>query len=197
MSYLPPSAPRLRRRRSKRWFQVGGALLAPAVAIFVGGVFWTISDTRTDGTFPADGTAAAVTSPASKERMLFVTYATGQVNGPFSDNDPAEPTCTITDGSGEERELDDVSGKTTFTQGTRGWLAIATFDSGDGDLSVTCAGDGQNMRVGAPVGLGFGVGVAADLVTSLVLPLILGAIGILVLLIATILHLTNAARKTS
>lgn len=192
MSYPPPSAPQ-RRRPSKWWFVVGGGLLVLAVVIFVGGLIWTIVGvTKTDGTFPADGTPASVTSPADEKRMLFMEDSDLPAD-PFDDSDPAEPECTITDGSGEERDLDDVTGRVTVSNSDGDWRGIATFNSGDGDLSVTCTGDGVDMRIGAPLGFGF----AAGLVVSIVLPMILGSIGALILLITTILYLTRPPRASA
>lgn len=183
MSYPPPSAPQ-RRRPSKWWFVVGGGLLVLAVMIFVGGLIWTIVGvTKTDGTFDADGQPASVSSPADEKRMLFKE----------DDATTADPTCTVTDGSGEERDLDDVSGRVTVSNGSGDWRGISTFNSGDGDLTITCTATepGTEMRVGAPLGFGF----AAGLVISIVLPMILCAIGALILLITTILYLTRAADR--
>lgn len=184
MSYPPPSTPQ-RRRPSKWWFVLGGALLVLAVAVFVGGLIWTIVGvSKTDGTFDADGQPASVTSPADKKRMLFVE----------DDGSTTEPTCTVADGSGEERDLDDVTGRVTVSTGSGDWLGIATFDSGDGDLTVTCTASdpGTEMRIGAPLGFGF----AAGLVISIALPMVLGAIGILILLVTTILFVTRPSRQT-
>ncbi|WP_109507414.1 hypothetical protein [Nocardioides speluncae] len=178
MSYPPPPTPQ-KRRPSKWWFVVGGALLVLAVAVFVGGLIWTIMGaSKTDGTFDADGQPASVTSPADEKRMLFMPDGTA-----------TEPTCTVTDGSGAERDLDDVTGRVTVGNSSGDWRGIASFDSGDGDLTITCTATdpGTEMRVGAPLGFGF----AAGLVISIVGPMILGTIGGLILLVTTVLYLTR------
>lgn len=185
-----PQRPR-RQRPSAWWFSLGAGLLVLALAAFVVGLIWTISSAaKTDGEFNADGTPASVTSPAHEKRMLFVEDRSDDFGDDFDEFpgevSPEEPDCTVSDSSGE-RDLDDVTGKVRVNQ----WRGIATFDSGDGDLTITCIGDpGTEMRVGAPLGLGF----VGGLLLTILGPIVLGSLGVVALLITTILYATGAPR---
>lgn len=181
MSYPPPSSPQ-RRRPSKWWFVVGGVLLLLAVAVFIGGLIWTVvGATETDGTFTANQ-EAKITSPAHEERMLFV-----------EDGVAVDPVCTITDGTGKLLKSGGLRGDVSVSNGDGDWRGVGKFDSGDGDLTVSCAAEpGTEMRIGAPLGWRF----AAGLAVTLVLPMILGSIGALVLLVTTMLFVTRPSRQT-
>lgn len=190
-----------RQRPSAWWFTLGGGLLVLALAAFVVGLIWTItSAAKTDGEFELDGTPVSVTSPAHEKRMLFVEdhsddFGDDDFGDDFGDDDfgefpgevsPAEPDCVVSDSSGQ-RDLDDVNGKVRVNQ----WRGIATFDSGDGDLTITCTGaEGTEMRVGAPLGFGFVGGILLTILG----PIVLGGLGVVALLITTILYATGAPR---
>jgi hypothetical protein len=185
-----PQRPR-RQRPSAWWFSLGAGLLVLALASFVVGLIWTISSAaKTDGTFNADGTPASVTAPAHEKRMLFVEDRSDDFGDDFDEFPhevgPEEPDCTVSDSSGE-RDLDDVNGKVRVNQ----WRGIATFDSGDGDLTITCIGDpGTEMRVGAPLGFAF----VGGLLLTVLGPIVLGGLGVIALLVTTILYATGAPR---
>lgn len=179
-----PQRPR-RQRPSAWWFTLGAGLLVLAAAAFVVGLIWTItSAAKTDGEFEVDGTPASVTSPANEKRMLFIEdHDEGDFPGEIT---VPEPDCVVRDSAGE-RDLDDVTGETRVNQ----WRGIATFDSGDGDLTITCAGaEGTEMRVGAPLGLGF----VGGLLLTILGPIVLGGLGLIALLVTTVLYATGAPR---
>jgi len=161
------------------WFVVGGALLLAAVAVFGIGLYLTASRaTTTDATFRTDEGEVRVESPAGERRMLFVPEGA------------PVPECTVSDGS-TERPLDDPAGTTTVTTGGEEWEGLATFDSGDGALRISCTGGPTTVRVGEPLGASFVVG----LLVTLLLPAVLGVAGLAVLVVTTILFATRAPRR--
>lgn len=182
-----PQRPR-RQRPSAWWFALGAGLLLLAATTFIVGLIWTISSAaKTDGKFDADGTPASVTSPAHERRMLFMEdHTDGDFPGEIT---PPEPDCVVRDSAGE-RDLDDVTGKVRVNQ----WRGIATFDSGDGELTITCDGStATEMRVGAPLGFGF----VGGLLLTILGPIVLGGLGLIALLVTTILYATGAPRTGS
>lgn len=176
MSYPQPTPPAPKKRPSVVWFVVGGLLLVLAVATFAGGLFLTItSATHTDATFDTADGPASVQVDSGTDRMLFVPSGSGS------------PDCTVEDGSGT-RSLGSPSGTTTVTTGGHEWIGFATFDSGDGDLTITCDSAAPvDVRVGPPLGAGFVVGI----LLSILLPLVLGLAGFAVLVVTTVLFVTR------
>jgi hypothetical protein len=174
MSFPPP--PAAKKRPGVRWFVVGGLLLVLAVAAFVVGLVLTLkAATHTDTTFSTADGPATVEVEAGTDRMLFVPSGSGS------------PDCTVEDGSGA-RTLENPSASTTVTTGGDEWVGFATFDSGDGDLTITCDSAAPvDVRVGPPLGAGFVVG----LLLTILLPLVLGLSGFGVLVVTTVLFVTR------
>ena len=172
----PPPPPTTKKRPSAFWFAVGGLLLVLAVAAFVVGLVLTLkAATHTDATFStADGPASVEVDPGS-DRMLFVPTGSGS------------PDCTVEDGSGS-RTLENPSASTTVSAGGEEWVGFTRFDSGDGDLTITCDSAAPvDVRVGPPLGSGF----VAGLLLTILLPLVLGLSGFAVLVVTTVLFVTR------
>jgi len=155
------------------WFAVGGVLLVAAVVVFAISIAQFIhSVSHTDARFPGQG-EHAVSLPAHVQRGLYVA----------EDLPPAQ--CTAKDASGAPVSFQSPDGTFTYD----GWVAKATFDTGDGHLTFTCDGPaGTEVRVAAVpsnhdfIRLGLlGIG----------LPLLLGGVGFVILLVTTILWFTR------
>lgn len=174
--YLTPPRPR-RRRPSVVWFVVGGVLLVLAPVVFGLSLYLTLRPlAHEDAVLPADGSTAQVSVPAGEERALY-----REVGSPAR--------CEITDGSGQVLEQRLVTGDFTYNE----WRAVSRFDSGDGDLSVTCDGfPGSRVRIGELPSTG---GFVGGLLAGILLPLALGLAGVLVLLVTTILFVTGRPRN--
>lgn len=180
MSHPEPHPPTAKKRPGIRWFVIGGLLLVLAVAVFVVGLVLTIkAATHTDATFDTADGPASVEVDADTDRMLFVPSGV------------AGPDCSVEDGSGS-RPLGNPSATTTVTTGGEEWVGFATFDSGDGDLRITCeSASPVDVRVGPPLGAGF----VAGLLLTILLPLVLGLSGFAVLIVTTVLFVTRSPNR--
>lgn len=178
MSYPEPPPPAVKKRPGVRWFVVGGLLLVLAVAAFAVGLVLTLrSATGTDATFSTADGPTSVEAEAGTDRMLFVPSGA------------PSPSCTVEDGEGT-RNLDRPSAGTTVTTGGHEWVGFATFESGDGHLTVSCETAGRSpvdVRVGPTLGTGFVVGLGL----TILLPLVLGLSGFAVLVVTTVLFVTR------
>ncbi len=143
---VPPPPPR-RPRPSRWWFAVGGGLILAGVALGVGLFVWTIKGfLDIDSTVPADGRAHIVLLEPGEQKMLWV-----------HEYDAAR--CSIVDrATGTDVDFSPVAG--TFTRGTGGgdWVGDRRFDSGSGQLDVTCARSGGPAQIGPTPGIGTFVG---------------------------------------
>lgn len=168
----------VRRRPSKLWFVLGGVLILLSLPLLAVGMIRTMNNmAETDSTFFV-GEAAPVTSPAHQDRMLFVDKSAS-----------SDPDCTIVDGTGAVRDLEDLGVRVTVDNGDGAWRGLARFDSGDGDLTVTCAGRVDTlMRIGPPAGPIDVLKVMFPLFGSLAL----GGIGGLILVVTGILYATRS-----
>ncbi|WP_161962364.1 hypothetical protein [Nocardioides speluncae] len=129
-----------------------------------------------DGTFVV-GEAVSVTSPAHQKRMLFVDKSAS-----------SDPDCTVIDGTGSARDLEELGVRVTVDNGDGVWRGLASFDSGDGDLTVTCTGEAETlMRIGPPAGPIDVLKVMFPIFGSLVL----GGIGGLILVVTGIRYATR------
>ena len=172
----PASAPR-RKRPSAVWFAVGAALLLLAPVVFVGALFTVLRPlTQEDAVFAAGDSPVRLDLDAGDERALFT--------------DGVSADCSATDGSGEAVELRPVTGEFTFNE----WTAVSRFDTGDGDVTFTCAGldGGSRLRIAQLPSTG---GFVGGLVVGILAPLVLGAIGLLVLVVTAVLYATGAPRN--
>lgn len=170
-----PPTPR-RRRPSVAWFVVGGVLVVLAPVVFALSLFLTLRPlAQEDAVVPADGSTTAVSLPAGEERALYREIGSAA-------------RCEITDGSGAVIDQRPVSGDFTYNE----WRAVSRFDTGDGDLSLTCEGfPGGRVRVGVvPSTEGF----VGGLLLGILLPLVLGVTGLLVLVVTGILFATGRPR---
>jgi hypothetical protein len=173
--YAMPGAP-AKRRPSVAWFVLGGLLLLAAALVFAITIArFTSTVIHTDAVFRASGTHA-VTLPAGTERGLYVP-----------EGRPI-PQCQVTDGARSALHFRHPDARFTYD----GWLAVRVFDTGDGNITFTCApGVSGRMRIAqVPSGddfarLGF-VGV--------LLPMALGGLGFLVVLVTGVLFYTRRPR---
>lgn len=158
---------------------VGAALMVLAVLLVVGAVvfFWQ-SLTGDSEVVAADGSAHEVTLPADEDYGL------------FADSFDQPPSCELTDGAGNAVDLDRVSGSYEVNN----WTAVRSFQTGDGDLTITCAqvdtGEDTDVRLGPLPSVG-------TLVAVMLGGIGLGALcglGGLVLLIVTIVRRNRGPR---
>jgi hypothetical protein len=171
-----PAPPRRQRPRVV-WFVVGGILLVLAPVIFVGAIFTVLRPlTQEDAVFAADGQAHQVSVDSGEERALFKESGSAV-------------QCVATNGSGTDVEFRRVSGSFTYNE----WKAVARFDTGDGDLTFTCnSGSGSDrVRIAQLPSTG---GFIAGILIGVIVPLLLGLVGIVMLIITGILWATGAPR---
>lgn len=177
--YSQPPRPPRRRRPSAWWFALGAALLVLTPIVFGVSLFLTLRPlAQQDGVLPADGSPHQVSVPAGEDRALFT-------DGPSA----SEGSCQVLDGSGQPLDLRPVQGDFTYHQ----WQATERFNTGDGDLTLTCtsAASQSNVRVAQlPSTRGF----VSGLLVGVLVPLLLGGLGLLCLLITTILFATGRPR---
>jgi hypothetical protein len=176
----PPPPPPRRPRPSGWWFVLGGGLILAGVAIGVGLFVWTLRGfLHTDATVPADGRQHAVSVGTNGDRVLWVH--------PF---DPAR--CVIADAAtGEEVAYSPMTGTFTRSHGSGEWVAESRFDPGSGDLRVICARSGGPVEIGPAPRIGSFV---AGLLGTILFPLVLGAIGLVVLIVTAVKFASGAPR---
>jgi hypothetical protein len=180
--YRSPLAPPPRQSRagkerpSAAWFVVGTALLAVAVAFVVISVHrYTHTLGDPDVEFVGDGTHR-VTVPANVERAVFVDSERGGIR------------CSAAHGTGAAVTLLRPLGTATYGP----WTEVATFDTGDGNLTFTCHGavGAGRVRVQAPPSL--------ELMTSLSIGswvgLYVGVPGLVILVITGVLWVKRRPR---
>ena len=175
----PYAAPPKKPRPRALWFVVGGVLLVLAPLVFVGALFTVLRPlTQEDAVFRADRTGRSRSiSPPNEERALF--------------NDPLRTRrlhghrwvapATI--------EFRGISGDFTY----QSWTALARFDTGDGDVTFDCSGDGDQSEVRIAQLPSTGTFIAGLLV-GLIVPLVLGLIGIVILIVTGVLWATRPPR---
>lgn len=168
---FPPPRPR-RRRPSKWWFVVGTVLVVGAVAVGVSLFAWTLTNFITvDATVRADAQPHQITLEDDRERMLWGREA-------------LSPDCLIVDDqSGEEVVFSPISGSFTKSDSSGDWVGISRFDPGSVHLTVTCTAAGGDAQIGRALQIGSFVG---GIFATILIPLILGGLGILVLIITTV-----------
>jgi hypothetical protein len=181
----PPRTP-TRVRPSAWWFALGGGLLVAAVVSGFALFAWTLSGfLSTDSSVPVDGAPHPVAVEHDDDLML------------WADETVVTPTCTVVD----------VATGTTLPQrrptgefrrsvdGEGDWLGVAVVDGGVNELQVTCEQPSTpvaTVEIGPVPHLGsFGLGLAA----TIVVPLLLGGLGLLVLLVTGILWSTRATTR--
>ncbi|MFL6157408.1 MAG: hypothetical protein ACJ72D_15045 [Marmoricola sp.] len=177
--YQPyPQPPK--KRPSALWFIPGAIALVLAVVCVVVAVLTGVRMFHTDGYLDADGRAHSF-PVGDGSHML------------FAQDGVAPPTgCTTNDGSGD-LALDylDTSSQETISADGYDWHPFAKFSSDGSPVSVTCSGDGEQVRVGAPAGqaqfviLGFGAigGIG------------FGLLGLAGLILVTVLYVSRRPKK--
>ena len=175
----PHAVPKPRRKRPRTvWFFIGGALLVLAPVVFVGALFTVLRPlSEEDAVFAAGDSPVQLDLTAGEERALFTRTGV-----------PAD--CSAVDGSGKDVEFRPVTGEFTFNE----WTAVSRFDTGDGDVTFTCAGldAGAEVRIAQLPSTG---GFVTGIVIGVVAPLALGGMGMLVLVVTAVLYATGAPRK--
>lgn len=181
VSATPEPARPVKGRPSAMWFVVGGLLV---VAGIVAGIvlFVRIFDSgflTVEATVPPDGTAHLVTVETDGDRFLWEPqYGTAD--------------CAVRDAdTGGTITLEPVDGTFTRSYNADAWQAAARFDPGSGRLSVTCSPDQGPAQIGPAL-------VIEDFVVAIVLaivvPLLLGGLGLAVLIGVGILWATRPKR---
>ena len=176
--YQPPPPPPPKKPRPRGWWFVLGAglmVVAVAVAVLLFALVFKALFT-TDASLRADGQAHEVTVPADGDRMLWADTLDG------------EPDCRVTDTeTGEEIPLSSPSGEFQRNEQT----GFARFDPGSGRLSVTCAGNGEQVEIGPSPSIG---GLVGGVLAAILIPMLLGTAGFIVVLVTGILWATRPPR---
>lgn len=177
-----PEPPRpAKARPSAVWFVVGGLLV---VAGIVAGIvlFVRIFDAGffdVEASIRPDGRAHAVTVGTDGDRFLWEPQY-GSADCAVSDAD-----------TGAAITLEAVSGTFTRQLNADAWQAAARFDPGSGHLSVTCSPAAGPAEIGPALDVG---GFVGAIVVAIVVPLILGGLGLAVLIVVGILWATRPRR---
>jgi hypothetical protein len=172
----PPSPVTPKYRPRARWWAVGVAMILLAIAVFAGGLFAALRPlTQQDGIVTSGDPSVTLDVPSGAERALFTRY-----------DAPAD--CTVTDSDGRTRPLELVTGDYTYND----WVAINTFDTGSGNVSVSCTST-SDVRVAQIPSTGRFV---ISLVVAIGVPILLGFGGLAVLVVTGILTATRPRRPT-
>ena len=173
----PYAAPPKKPRPRALWFVVGGVLLVLAPLVFVGALFSVLRPlTQEDAVFVADGQAHTVDLPAGEERALFY-------------EDLSDASCTGVGANGDPIDLRPITGEFTYNE----WTAVGRFDTGDGAVTFTCqsAEGDEEVRIAQLPSTGTFI---AGLLVGLIVPLVLGLIGIVILIVTGVLWATRPPR---
>ncbi|GAB2880679.1 hypothetical protein [Nocardioides pacificus] len=162
---------------------MGAALLVLAAVAGVGLFVWTlVGFTETDTAVPADGETHTVTVPSEGDRMLWY------------DESRVRPECIVEDAAtGESLTLRSPGGSFTRGDGSASWRAFHRFDPGSGELVVTCTSSASD----AEVEIGPAPRVATlvgGILATLLVPVLLGGIGLIVLVITAVRFATGDPR---
>ncbi len=178
ISATPGPARPAKARPSAMWFVVGGLLVVAGV---VAGVvlFVRIFDSgflTVEATVPADGTEHLVTVDTDGDRFLWEPqYGTAD--------------CVVLDAdTGGTITLQPVDGTFTRSYDADAWQAVASFDPGSGRLSVTCSPDEGPAQIGPALRI---KAFVVAIVLAVVVPLLLGGLGLAVLIGVGILWATR------
>lgn len=169
----PPQPPR--RRVRKGMLVVGIMLMVLSPILFCAGLLWSLVPLLSaDATVPTNGTPTRVDLPADTTRALYVD----------SSSSWGETSCQVADAAGAAIDLGGVSGDVEVN----GYTAERTFDTGDGDVTVTCTtaddlfAGSDEVRIGAVPGKGFVVAI----MLSLGLPALVFLFGLVLLIVALV-----------
>jgi hypothetical protein len=159
---------------------VGGGLVVLAGAAAVGLFLWALWPLlHTDASVPADGRPHLVTVSTDGDRMLWRRA------------DVFDPDCRITDtGTGEQVLLRPVTSQISRDLGEADWTAAYRFDPGSGHLEVVCD-RGGSIEIGAAPTVR---GVVVGLLLAILVPGLLGLLGLATLVVTGILWTTRPGR---
>lgn len=167
---------------------MGGALLVLAAVSGVALLVWTLLGfTETDTALPVDGETHAVTVDADRDRMLWY------------DETHVRPDCTVADAAtGKAIALRAPGATLTRGEGSLSWRALHRFDPGSGELEVTCAASGgspgrADVEIGPAPRIATMVG---GIVAGVLVPVVLGGIGLLVLVVTAVRFATGDPRPS-
>jgi len=156
-------------RPSAAWFAVGGALLLVAAIFFgvsVGRLVHRLG--HADAEFSGPGVHRVTLTP-QVERAVFV-------QGRYR--------CQAVDGTGATVRFVRPDGSATYGS----WHWLATFQTGDGNLTFRCHGAHGSTRITALPSIGM---IFSTLLLGILIPLLLGGLGFVVLLVTAILWITR------
>lgn len=169
-----------RPRPRARWFVLGGGLLVAALAAAISLFVWVLSSfLAVDATVPADGSPHRVTATAGAGRVLWVHPGEGA-------------QCRVADpASGDELRLSAVDGRFQKSDGSGEWIAAQRFEPTSDQVEVTCDPAAGEVQVGPEPSIGSLVGAIA---LTIGVPLVLGAAGLIVLLVTAVRWATGRPR---
>lgn len=177
----PPGAAGKPRPRAW-WFGVGALLIIAAVVLGIV-MFVRIFDSgflSVEATVPADDAEHQVTVDTDGDRYLWEQQ--------YGDSE-----CTLRDAeTGAAIALRPVSGTVTRSDNGDAWQAIASFDPGSGRLAVTCSADEGPAQIGPALDVGDFV---LRILLAIVVPMVLGGLGLVVLIGTAILWATRPPRQ--
>jgi len=187
-AYSPPPppygypAPSPKKRPSAWWFLPGSIALLIAIACIVYAVMVGVGLFKTDGYVTADGTASTVELQRSGQRMLFA-----EVGGPA-------PDCVVTE-NGSTLAVDPVDESDPESLDVDGgtWVPQFAFTADGTTVQVTCTGNGESVRVGAPAGESEFIRIGVSSIAALGF----GLIGVIGLIVITVLYVSRRPRKVA
>lgn len=181
ISATPEAARPPKGRPSRVWFLVGGLLV---VAGIVAGIvlftrIFTSEFLSVEATIQPTGAPHLVTVDTDGDRFLWEPQY-------------GEADCTVRDAeSGGAITLVPVDGSFTRSVNADAWQAVSTFDPGSGHLSVTCSPEAGPAQIGPALEV---EAFVLKLLTAILVPLLLGGLGLAVLIAVTIMYVTRSRR---
>ena len=156
-----------------------------AVAVLVGMLVWTVQDlTHVDARVPADGRPHTVRVATDGDRMLLADASAGR------------RPCVITDPEGREIEQHDLFGDVTVTTGGQEWSGLTRFDPADGRIVVSCPSSRSAEQVLITRAISPG-GFVLRIVGVVLLPMILGGLGLLWAIVLAFVIITRQPRRSA
>ncbi len=177
----PYGAPPARRQRPRgAWFAVAAVMVVLAAALVIGCIVLSINGfTQVEATVRGDGdpvTVAVDTDTDTDTDYLVWRHAGDDVS------------CTIVDADGTALDTADL-GTTSYARGS--WEGLSTFDPTGASVEITCADGTGDIQVGEKPHVETLVG---GVLLGLVAPILLGAAGLVLLLVLAILWATGERR---
>lgn len=169
------------RRPSRWWFALGGGLLILALAtVVIAIVFFAsalVGFLKVDATVPDDGQAHALRVPTDPDRML------------WAENGIAD--CEIRDAdTGRAISVRPVSADLQRGNDSGSWRVVGRFDPGSGNLTVQCTGGRAQIGPATQI-----THFLLDAALLVLVPTILGLLGLASLIITGVLYATGRPRN--